>query len=256
MNLKNRFTFYSVGLHLCLVLITFLLNRKIHDIKEQNKDFNMKLVQSSVRVDVVSMPKMTFKELQSLEAEVASGNMKEEAKKEAPKEETPAPNEEAFEKVKSQFSFNDMLAKYKGKPEVKVKEKDGKGKGSIDNGLKNSLKDLVLAGNRLSEGSALTGRRGGSGEMANAYLGKLPEHVRPFWKLPSFLLNKDLRCRIRVFLSPNGGILNAVVLESSGDKEYDKRALDAVKASSPFPPLPQELVSSGTKGEIVLGFPL
>lgn len=257
MNINQRYTYYSIGLHLSLVLIAILLGKRIQSIEESNKDFNIKLVQSSVRVDMVSMPKLTFKELQALESTPVEtqGNGKVETSE--PKE-VVADNEEAFEKAKSKVSFNDLLNKYKNTNTQKSKnaKDEGKGKGNLDQGVKNSLKDLVLAGNKLSQGTAYTGGRGGNGEVANVYLGRLPEHVRPLWKLPSFLMNKDLRCRIRVFLSANGSILNAIVFESSGDKEYDKRALDAVKSASPFPPLPTELVSSGAKGEIVLGFPL
>lgn len=255
MNNVNRYTFLSLVFHATFFAAMFFYSQKIAHQTDLNKDFNMKLVQSSVRVDVVAMPKMTFKELRDMETqppaeEAAPAPQKEEAK------DVGGVDDKVFEKETKKVSFTDLISKY-NKPKVEDKKKNTKESGNgINDNIKNSLKKLVISGNKLKSGTALTGGKGGIGEEAGAYLGSLPEHVRPLWKLPSFLLSKDLKCRIRVFLSANGKVLNAVVLESSGDSEYDKRSLDAVRASSPFPKLPPELVASGTKGEIVLGFPL
>lgn len=255
MNNVNRYTFLSLLFHAAFFAAMFIYSQKIAHQTDLNKDFNMKLVQASVRVDVVAMPKMTFKELRDMETlppveEAAPAAQKEEAK------DIGGAEDKVFEKETKKVSFTDLISKY-NKPKVEDKKKNTKENANgINDRIKNSLKQLVISGNKLKSGTALTGSKGGIGEEAGAYLGSLPEHVRPLWKLPSFLLSKDLKCRIRVFLSANGKVLNAVVLESSGDSEYDKRSLDAVRASSPFPKLPPELVASGTKGEIVLGFPL
>jgi TonB family protein len=46
------------------------------------------------------------------------------------------------------------------------------------------------------------------------------------------------------------------ILESSGEPEYDKRALRAINATKDFPPVPETIVGRVMQGDIVLGFPL
>jgi len=255
MNNINRYTFFSLCFHAAFFIAMFFYSQKIAHQTDLNKDFNMKLVQASVRVDVVAMPKMTFKELRDMETHPPVEESAPAPKAEVPKDLGGA-EDKVFEKESKKVSFNDLISKY-NKPKVADAKKNSKSDGKgINDKVKDSLKQLVISGNKLKSGTALTGSKGGIGEEAGAYLGSLPEHVRPLWKLPSFLISKNLTCRIRVFLSANGKVLNAVVLESSGDSEYDKRSLDAVRSASPFPKLPPELVAAGTKGEIVLGFPL
>jgi TonB family protein len=109
----------------------------------------------------------------------------------------------------------------------------------------------------MSKGTSAVGEvNSASMTKLNAYIEKLPDLVRPYWKLPSYLMDRNLKCRIRIFLSKNGDILNAIIFETSGDDEYDKRSLTAVKKANPFPPLEDEFVDKGNNGEILLGFPL
>jgi TonB family protein len=71
----------------------------------------------------------------------------------------------------------------------------------------------------------------------------------------SFLLDKKLKCRIRIWIAMNGSVTRAEIYEPSGDNEYDQRALDAVRATS-FPPLSAEFGRRAINGDILLGFPL
>ena len=118
------------------------------------------------------------------------------------------------------------------------------------------LQQLILAGNKLSKGSSLTGGSGDSGDAFTQYISSLPDMIRPRWKLPSYLIDQNLKCRIRIFLNPTGRLLRAEIYESSGNSEYDRRALEAVKGTSPFPELAESFKSRGINGDIVLGFPL
>jgi TonB family protein len=99
---------------------------------------------------------------------------------------------------------------------------------------------------------------GGTAEMTafQAYASRLPDFVRPHWRLPSFLLEKKLKCRVRVWIAMNGELTRAEVYQSSGDSEYDQKAIEAVRAASPFPALTEEFGKRAQKGDILLGFPL
>ncbi len=53
------------------------------------------------------------------------------------------------------------------------------------------------------------------------------------WFLPPSA-TKDLRIKLRVFFSPKGKVLNVVVIEASGNEDFDRSALYAIKSASPF----------------------
>lgn len=44
---------------------------------------------------------------------------------------------------------------------------------------------------------------------------------------------------ITIVLARNGDLLNRVIEQGSGDREYDRKILQALDAAAPFPPLPQ-----------------
>ncbi len=115
----------------------------------------------------------------------------------------------------------------------------------------------MIQGNKISEGVSLTGSgaSASNGEFER-YVDSLPNFIRPHWRLPSYLLGKELRCRIRVYISEDGRLLRAIIHESSGEEEYDNKAIEAVKSASPFPGLGKEYAKRGVDGEILLGFPL
>ncbi len=230
------------------------------------REANLRLIESSVRVDMVAMPKMSIQELKSIEQmdykvgedlEVEAPAKKEEA---APAP-TPAP---AVVEDKSPTliedkkpSFSDMLkaeAKKKvAKPAPKAQEK----KQGLDKGALKEIQSLALAGNKLQSGTRLTGTS--SGEESSAfgeYASKLPDHIRPYWRLPSYLMEQELRARIRVWLGNDGKVLKAEIYETSGNQEFDDKALAAVKQSSPLPIPPDLAKSSVLRGDILLGFPL
>ena len=158
--------------------------------------------------------------------------------------------EQGKEKKKS---FLNLLSDYSSK---KVDKKEMKKGMTAGTGSKN-LDSLIIEGNRLSKGSALVGDfsdQGGS-EFA-AYVQTLPEKIRGYWKLPSHLMNKELRCRIKVFLSAGGQLLKLELQESSGDPDFDARAERAIRDAAPFPK-PSEVVGVRLSNSgIILGFPL
>lgn len=280
-NLKARsFNFYlrnSFLVHTGIVLLSLMTGKVAFDLQENLKEKNLELVQASVRVDMVAMPKHTLKELQNLSAGT------EDAKKEE------APVQEETAKKSDEKSIEDELAKEESAKEAeelalleakKIKDEelkkknfkemlkklsnkkvDSDGVAKTEKGLngkeKSALKELVLAGNRVSKGVSIYGS-GSQAEMTafQIYIAKLPELIKPQWKLPSFLLNKGLKCRVRVWLNNDGTLRRAEIYQSSGDQEYDHRAIQAVERAAPFPKLSDEYGNRAQNGDIVLGFPL
>ncbi|MFA6236429.1 MAG: TonB family protein [Bacteriovorax sp.] len=268
----QQFPFYlrrSSYIHASLLLFTLIGGKVVVDQQKKLRDANLELVQASVRVDMVAMPKYTLNELKNLSSGV------EEAKKEEPTPALPQEPEKIIEAEKpvekkeiaddptafqeaNKQKRQSFLSKLK---EIGSKKLESAGNQKAEKGLygekATDLKQLVLAGNKLSKGTAIYGD-GNAADMTafQAYASRLPDLVRPHWRLPSFLLNKNLKARVRVWLAASGDVTRAEIYQSSGDTEYDQRAVDAVRATSPFPRLSDEFAKRGQTGGILLGFPL
>lgn len=258
----SYYTKKSTTAHVVFLLIGIVFSYTSWFKSKELKNANIYLVKSSVRVDVVAMPKMTLKELKAFSQ---STGMASSVKNEIADDETQS-NETSdieFEKAKKKVSFKDLmkrLANKKIEKAKKTKKKKKKKKSSRGNGLSDyssELKQLVVEGNQLSKGSSLIGdSEGEENEIFGNYLRTLRDQVRENWKLPSYLLDKDLRCRVRVYISQEGKLIRAKIFESSGNSDYDNKALEAVKFSSPFSMVGNEIVTKVGRGEILLGFPL
>ena len=291
---EQNFPFYlrrSTYIHLALLSLTLMGGKIVFEQQQKLREKNMELVQASVRVDMVAMPKYTLNELKNLSSGVEEAKKEEstpsptkteikeplkeepvkaepvkeepakaEPIKEEPKPEAgalksdPAPTFEETNKIKRQ-SFLSKL-KQIGNKKIKSEGSQKAEKGLYGEKATN-LKNLVMAGNKLNKGTAMYGDGKASDLTAfQVYASRLPDLVRPHWRLPSFLMGKKLKCRIRVWLSMNGEVSRADVYQSSGDNEYDKRAIEAIKAAAPFPKLSEEFAKRGQNGDIALGFPL
>lgn len=221
-------------------------------------------IKQAIRVDVVGMPKHTLKELKAMKVQPAVPTKTAAPEPIAPPTKT-APSENDFLKNKKKPSFKDLIKGLSNKkldqPKTKPK-KTAKGRGN-GNGQGKVISDrqlnkLILEGNKISKGSSLTGvqvTQNNYGAFEN-YIITLPDHVRPYWKLPSYLMNKNLQCRIQVFINASGDLVRSTLVESSGDSEYDNKAMQAVKDAAPFPRPESSIVSQLIQGEVILGFPL
>lgn len=251
----------SLGLHVAVITVVALGSELIHKIFGNN---DIEIIRSSIRVDVVGMPKFTIQELRELEKKSA----------EIPKEPEVAKGEKAPTKVdtdtedvikkddlviqeagkeKKKKSFLSTLNEYSNKKIAKKETKTGKSQGNSDK----NLEALVLEGNKLSQGSALTGdfTDGPSSEFS-AYVQTLPGAIRGKWKLPTYLLEQNLKARVKIYISVTGELLKTELIESSGNSEFDSRALNAIRESAPFA-APQEAVGIRlTRYGVILGFPL
>jgi len=249
----------STVLHVLLVLIALVSTKIALLNKDKIRKTNIKLIEASVKVDMVAMPKFTIKELKSMDLGSEGEPEPEPIVKKVVQPDIKGPE---FLKKKKKKSFLDMMknlsAKKVSKSKKKPKAKKKTGNRGMSNTDRSALNKLVLSGNKLSKGIALTGGANAAAQEGfNLYVSKLPNFVRPNWKLPAYLRDKkDLRCRIRIYLAASGKVLRAEIYESSGNDDFDKRALSTVQKSSPFPSLDSSYSNKGIKGDILLGFPL
>ncbi len=210
------------------------------------------IIKSSVRVDVVSMPKFTKKELKEMKL-VPMSNKKQIQKSIAVKKEKIL--KEKVDKATKKVNLDSLFGNLSKKKIVKKAEskKDSK----VTTKYQKELAKLVLEGNKISKGSAKTGSNDYSNSEAFvSYVQELPAYVRPHFRLPTYLIDKGLKCRIKVFISKTGDILNYRIFESSGDNEFDQRAINAMKMVSNFPVPSKDIALRVASGEVILGFPL
>jgi colicin import membrane protein len=250
-DLKNPFL-KSAILHGCLVLIAFILQIDfISQFLTRNlTTAEVKELKSAVRVDVVGMPKFTIQELKNMEIDS--------------KPQDEAGNDQAAQKVEEnpsegvqelgQSKLNDILKNLSQKKVGTVAKSQGKGLQGVN---QNQLKNLILEGNQISTGTAAIGDSSGE-ELTEfeQYVMSLPNHVRRFWKLPSYLMDKELKCRIRIFISAQGAVIRSVIYESSGVEEFDQRAVMSIQSANPFPMPNANIAKRLVGGEVILGFPL
>lgn len=255
----NKNFLISCGVHAGLFLFAYIAGTSILKIFKSND--NVEIIHSSVRVDVVGMPKFTVKELKAMQAEPVA---KPEPEPQGAKVETKVEVEDVIKKddlviqekaavvPKKKPSFMNLVTDYSSK---KVSASDKK-KGAKASPNKD-IDSLIIEGNRLSKGGALVGdySDADNSELAT-YVQSLPELVRVYFKLPTYLMKQDLRCGIAVYLSPSGSVLKTELRQSSGNSEFDGRADKAIRDASPFPNPPAAIAPRlGTSG-ILLKFPL
>lgn len=288
---KNSFFIYltqSVFIHFLLIFIFFLIGKFLFITDTNLQEKNLELIQSSVKVDIVAMPTLTVKELKdpklenvenkneiiekATEANVKLPEPKQPIDKiiEQPKEKIKEDNNESVKDDKNDFieakkikkelekkqNFLNKLKELGQKAELE-NEKLLNEKKSKNMAKQNSLKELLLAGNKLNQGTSKVGNNTVENYSAfQRYALKIPELVKPFWRLPSYLIGKNLKARIRIWLKDNGEFSKVEVYQSSGDSDFDERAISAIKEASPFPALTEDIKTRASEGNILLGFPL
>ena len=244
----DKYFLKAMLLHVAILLLAyffqFVLNWDIFNIHKDTTD--VKIVQSAVRVDIVELPKYTLQELKKMDLE--QGNVEE------PEEVKPTKTNETskveFKEQSKKVDLSNLLNKYSSKKVKRVKKVEKK----FDNA---ALKKLVLEGNKISKGSSATGENNAEIQQEFiAYIQGLPDKVRTHWKLPSYLIEKELQCRIQIFLGKDGKVIKMNVLETSGELEYDQKAKEAILKSSPLPRPSETILGKVTSGAVVLGFPL
>lgn len=250
-----KYILYVSILHILVNLLLWLTNSGLDLFSFGQREV---FVKSAIKVDVVGMPKMTLKELKNAVPDFNS--IKEPPPQAKVEEKAPEPESKEEFKVQDQV---DLMAKLKNlskknikksKKRAKVKKIDNKD--SLSKSQREELKKLVFEGNQISKGGSLTGDMTSQDIGAlQEYMEMIPQYVRPSWKLPSYLKDKELKCRYRIFISGEGKLIKTKLYESSGDQEYDQRALEAIEKTQ-FAKPPETIVKDLVKGVVILGFPL
>ncbi len=136
-----------------------------------------------------------------------------------------AKTSEAIEKIRKKMAIDKI------KEEIKNQERE-------EISQKVSQRITQFKGNVLSPGTELTGINKLQNEN---YLIQLDRHVKNFWSLPEWLARGNFKSRVRIFIDSHGLMVNAQVIEGSGNAQYDDIVLETVKKAVPYPTPPEKL---------------
>jgi colicin import membrane protein len=262
----SRYLVWSAMVHVIVLALCYLLPLLI-DLLDltwlKSKVFEMKTLQPSIRVDLVAMPTLTPEEMKNL-PQVVAKNEATEKSQEKVIEEKAAPVEEKIEKDEKQF--NDFLKDFSKKDVKSIKNKKQSVLDSIKKGKENSksfseesqkeLNRLILAGNKLAEGTSATGdTKTQNYDEFDRYSIRVREALYQYWRLPGHLMDKNLRCLIRLFIAKDGRLIKHEIYESSGNAEFDNRAVESVTLASPYPAPSEDIGSLLEDGQLLMVFP-
>lgn len=249
-NLFFRSKVVSLLLHgsLFLILILFFLIPDLRNLFFPNLfKYEKRVIQSAVRVDLVEMPVLTIEELKKLP------DLEQKISPVVDKVVKTTVSEKIIEK-----SAEDSLDQLLNKVSKKDIKKDKNNKLEKKKAIKGSkeLGDLILAGNKIAQGDDAQGDiRDQKNSEFDVYVLSVRRKVQQNWKLPSYLLDVNLRCLIQLRIDSRGQLISAKVINSSGNNDFDQRALDAIKIAGSFD-IPGELIREELEnGSLNLLFP-
>lgn len=235
-----------------VVLLFFFMAAQWLQIHRMVKVTKVNVVEKSVRVDVVELPKLTLKELKWKKL----NNSKAPAVSRVKESRVPdtSDNKLEYKEVDKKKKLDDLLSNFSRKKIPKNKKKLNKKK---DNKENQDVEKLLIAGNKLSLGKDLEGKnRDKEGSLIQNYGERLVEQIKPYWRLPQRFLVSNFSCQVKLFISPKGKVTQIEIYKGSGDHEYDKLVVEAIKKASPFPTPNAKIAPELMQGALVLGFPL
>lgn len=267
----NKFFGLSILFHLT-VFFFLLFNKSVSSLIFSPDQ--PEIIEEIIRVDVVGLPRLTQQELKQLEnafeqsekkqtsadkgslGEDSSNNETSETNKpeEALKDK---PNDDQTDNSPNSTSALDLirsLSKEKGVRSSGIaNRKRSAEKSKIKTG---KLKKLIIEGNKISKGTSVKGRYQADVAEFDQYVLNLPNIVRPFWKLPSFLKENALKARVIIYINSEGRVIHYRFVEKSSNEEFDSRVLKSIQQSQPFPVPGEEIRDRLISEGVILGFPL
>ena len=245
------FWYWSIGGHLALLLGLLLYA----GYRPSSSTITERLLATSVQVDMVAMPKYTIKELQNLDIDLSISKKAEQIStaKTQPLATDDNTDDEAYQlaQKKSRQKFQEMLQIAAKKAQGSLKKQTASQRKAQE-----QLAALAIAGNKLAQGNAITGDATAEQASAlNTYAGEVRDMVRPYWRLPSYLQEQNLRCVVHIFVSSQGKLLKAQIVESSDNSEFDRWALQAAE-NAPYPAPPAAAQNAIIRHGLKLVFPL
>lgn len=260
----------SVVLHICTPILYFTLQylseHNLIPFFPKKRIETKEVYQNFVQVDVVALPDAMLKDLKNTDTSLAIVDKPqtdtEEVKAKPATEEAPKVEEKVLEEHKQgdeakSASVPDGKADAKKKEEKEKLEKAEKAakekqrvsdqekalkrlqeEAARDAALKSIAKNsgtrgrAKLSGNKLSKGTAITGKQG---EEKDMYSALVSQKAKEKFTIFPWMKKKKLSADLELKLYPNGHIRSKRIVKPSSDPNYDSVVLQAVGLAEPFP---------------------
>ena len=231
-NTYKSWIYLSISLHF-LIIVSFIISSRV--------SYNRPIVvgvseEGSINVDMVGLPNVLKKDINTLAESKETIEIKPKAEvmvlPNAKKIKADKKNilEQLRTKIQEESSYLKKIKIIKG-----IKQSIGIGKGASS--------------------TAKAGGGGGTGNMpTNPYFNTMKDLIRSYWRVPRWINLDDLNTLIVIKVNESGSIYEIAVEKSSGNKEFDDLAYNAVKNASPFPTPPASLKDTLANG-VILSFP-
>lgn len=102
----------------------------------------------------------------------------------------------------------------------------------------NKIKLIRGQGKVFSESSYISLSGTNTGTEKDEYILKIQHLIRMNWEIPTWADLKNKKILLNCIFNSDGTIKNISILQSSGEKEIDDTAINAIKKAEPFPEPP------------------
>jgi TonB family protein len=211
----------------------------------------------SLRVDLVALPDVLKKDLESLKNLPTPADLKTHSQANtAPKEEKASSEDEMILNAKKKKTLD--TAKDRGSKTARDRARKAiqriKALSQVEESAEEAPQTAVVKGNRVSHGGSLSADARETAEKS--YYDDVLLKLQDNWALPVWLSRQDLSAQVMVLIDARGGVAALRFTKSSGNAQFDDAVKRAIAASQPFPRPPEELRDSLMDRGLLLGFPL
>lgn len=251
----NQGIIFSFAVHIAMVCLFFV--RMTFFIPEPID------LSQAIRVDMVGLPDKMAGQLPPKIENILK-------EKEPPKPVEPPPKEEPVKK--EEVKKEPVLPKKEVKVDteavnlkkVKATQKSALEKLKAQSAIEKIKQDMqneearkaavaaVVKGRVISAGTSLTGL---DKIQADGYLQTLDAHIKQYWALPQWLMNKPYKARVLVKFDMTGKIISKQLAQSSGVQAYDDYCLQAIEQAEPFPKFSEKFSEKYKVDGVLIGFP-
>ena len=111
---------------------------------------------------------------------------------------------------------------------------------------------FAFAGISFADVSVNDVDKNGNDDYLKEYFSKVTQKTRTNWHIPRG--QEEKKVTILYKIAKNGDLLDVKVIKSSGSAKADKSALEAVKKSAPFKPLPEQYTGNNLEIQYTFGY--
>lgn len=199
----------SICLHILIFFLIFYINKKHNTYIETDNIIN---ISSVVSVEAIGLPNILKKDIEAITQETASTLSKDDMV-------LNQDNSDAVLKLKAISSLKEKIKQ--DEYLSKIKQIKGMGKVFTDG------TPISLSGTSTNELS-----------KDDEYIVKIQKLISMNWELPTWADLKNKKVLVNCTINSDGSVKEILVTASSGLKEIDDTAVNAIKKSAPFPEPP------------------